>query len=389
MTKLEQLVSDETARAAEFPICRNKIYFAHAAIAPMPTRVVSAMTGYLEASSRKPRDLEDILARAAETRALAARLLGASPDETALIGPTSLGLNLIAQGLEWKEGDEVVCYAEDYPANIYPWTGLRERGVKVIYLQPVTLGEITPDVVEAALTPRTQLVALASAHFVTGYRVDTGAIGRLLANRGVLFAVDAIQTLGAIPFAAADVDFMSAGSQKWMLGPEGAGILYVKKSCWERLRPALLGACNIISPNHLARDEIKFVPGGPRYEPCLMNVPGMFGLKAALEILLEFGPGEIADRIIALNGRLAKSLESLGFKFAAPTSGPNASGIITCFHPQVQSERVVQILEANDVVVSLRYDRAGKTYVRISPHFYNTSEEIEKMTDVLRRELSR
>ena len=154
-----------------------------------------------------------------------ARFIGAQLDEISFTGPTSSGLNAIANGLDWTQGDEVICYLDDYPANVYPWLALERRGVKAVLLETARIGEITPEIVEQALTERTKLVALASANFCSGYRIDLEAIGALCAERGVLFSVDAIQTLGAFPIALDRIDFLSAGAQKWMLGPSGAGIL--------------------------------------------------------------------------------------------------------------------------------------------------------------------
>ncbi|MEP6709688.1 MAG: aminotransferase class V-fold PLP-dependent enzyme [Verrucomicrobiota bacterium] len=377
-------LADEAFRQHEFPVCQRRIYFAHAAVAPLPRTVAEAMIAYIRTASEGGQKFEAALQQMSETRALAAQLIGCGADEIALLGPTSLGLNLIAQGLDWKNGDEVVCYADDYPANVYPWMDLRRRGVRLVYLKPERLGAITPDVVEAALTARTRLVALSSTHFVSGFRVDLAGIGALLKTRDVLFAVDAIQTLGASPICVANVDFLSAGAQKWLLGPEGAGILYVKKSRWEHLRPALVGATNVVSTNDIASDEINFVPGAQRYEPTIMNVPGMIGMKAALDMVLEFRD-EIPSRIFALKEKIIVSLESLGFEFLGPARGASVSGITTCFHPRIPSKHFVEILHAGDVAVSLRSDRAGKDYVRISPHFYNTSEEVAKMIEMLHR----
>ena len=145
-------------------------------------------------------------------------MIGADKSEIALLGPTSLGLSLFANGITWREGDEVVCYQDDYPANVYPWMALASQGVKVRQVRPEKPGRITPEVVERELSSRTRLVALASCHYLSGWRIDVDAIGALLHERGVLFSVDAIQTLGAFPFSARFVDFLSADAHKWMLG---------------------------------------------------------------------------------------------------------------------------------------------------------------------------
>ena len=385
MTPLASLVDDEEARRREFPICRRKAYFAHAAVAPLPQTVVSAMTSYLEYSSQEGRDFPEVWAKLADVRMAAAQLIGAAPEEIALIGPTSIGLNAVALGLDWKEGDEVVCYADDYAANVYPWTYLRRRGVRVVLLKSETPGAITPALVEAALTAQTRLVALATANFVSGYRIDIDAIGQLLGKRGILFALDAIQSLGAFPISVEHVDFLSCGSQKWLLGPEGSGFFYVKKSRLEQLQPALVGAINVTCPNYVATEEMAFVPGAQRYEATVMDVAGLLGMKAAINLLLDYGAREIGVRILELKRHLVESLNGMGFKVLSVTSGPNASGITTCLHPKVESERLLEALSANQIVVSLRHDRSGSAHLRIAPHFYNTFDEIAKLTDVVRK----
>jgi selenocysteine lyase/cysteine desulfurase len=309
------------------------------------------------------------------------------PEEIALLGPTSLGLSLIANGLPWREGDEVLCYRGDYPANVYPWLELERRGVAVRYLEPAQPGEITPELVEAALTSRTRLVALASCHFFSGYRIEVDAIGTFLHERGVLFSLDAIQTLGAFPTRVEHVDFLSADSHKWMLGPCAAGIVYVKRAHFGLLRPTLLGAWNVISLNFLVEDEIKFAPTAQRYEPGVLNFTGIYGMKAALELILGIGLEVVANRVLELKSHLLAQIEPLGFRILGPREGAAATGITTFRHERASSKKLCAALEAAHVVASLRYDREGRDYIRFSPHFYNTEAEIDTAVRVLREAL--
>jgi cysteine desulfurase / selenocysteine lyase len=385
---LERLLGDEPTRQREFPICRRIAYLAHAAVGPLPRRVVKAVTAYLQRASEKPQDFDGVMAEMEEVRKSAARLISAETGETALLGPTSLGLSMFALGLDWRSGDEVVCYRDDYPATIYPLLELRRRGVDVVYVEPETPGMITPEIVAAALTKRTRLVALASCNFVTGFRLDLAAIGRMLRERGILFAVDGIQSVGAFPLVAPEVDFMSADSHKWLLGPETAGIVFVKKERLEELRPILLGGSNAAAPNNIAQDEIRFLPGARRYEPGALNFPGLAGMKAAIDLQLELGPDAIADHLGRLKRMAVERLQSLGCILLRPTEGANVSSITTFSRPGADSAKLVGALEKEGVIVSLRFDRAGKNYVRISPHFYNTFEEMERMIGILERALT-
>lgn len=380
---IEQLAADEQLRRREFPICARTIYCAHASDAPLPRRVAEAMKESIERNSIDAREYDRELERIAETRALVAQLLGAGENEIAFTGPTASGLNAVANGLDWNPDDEVVCYLDDYPANVYPWLALERQGVKPVLLDAAKIGAVTPEIVERALTRRTRLVALASANYVSGYRIDVEAIGALCAERGVLFSVDGIQTLGAFPVPLANIDFLSAGAQKWMLGPSGAGILYVKESRQELLRPAIIGGWNVVSPNFIAQREVKFETGGRKFEPGAYTHSVIAGLRAAVELLLEAKPKGITQRIRALTQSLRDQIAPSGFEFLSPEEEKNRSGILTFRHPGVASDRLWEALRKNDIVVSLRFDRAERSWLRVSPHFYNTDAEIEKIADLL------
>jgi cysteine desulfurase/selenocysteine lyase len=384
---LEALVGDEAARQDEFPVSRARIFLGHAGVTALPRRVCEAMIGCIRAASENHQEFGEVLRVIQETRTISARFIGAEPEEIALLGPTSLGLSLFANGLPWKEGDELLCYGDDYPANVYPWLDLKRRGVAVRYLKTGRLGEITPELVANALTPRTRLVALASCNFLSGWRIDVDAIGQLLQARGILFSLDAIQTLGAQPLSVRHVDFLSADAHKWMLGPMAIGIVYVKKRHFELLRPTLLGAWNVRSPNFIPQAEITFPETAQRYEPGVLNVAGIYGMRTALEMLLEFGMEQIATRLAALKAHLVSTLHALDFEILPPIDGPAASSITTFRHPRADMPRLFAALEEAGVVASLRHDRAGTAYLRFSPHFYNTFDELDRAVAVLRQAL--
>ncbi|MEN3940410.1 aminotransferase class V-fold PLP-dependent enzyme [Prosthecobacter sp. SYSU 5D2] len=377
------LFPTEADRLAEFPIAQESIFLAHAGVTILPRRVTKVMQDYLEESCRRMQEFPEAWRAVSECRVVAAQMLGAKASEISLLGPTSLGLSLVANGLDWQPGDEVVCYQDDYPANVYPWTDLARHGVVVKLLKPQAPGAITPELVEALLTPKTKLVALASCHFLSGYRIQIDAIGQMLRARGVLFCLDAIQTLGAFETRVDYVDFLSADSHKWMLGPMAAGVVYVREEVQERLRPTLLGSWNVQSPNFIAQEEIAFEKGGRRYEPGVLNVAGILGMKAGLELLLEKGIPAVSEQLLRLKARLVEGLEPLGFRFLGPTTGPNASGITTTWredgHYGASLTQIFDHLTAQKISPSLRYDRAGKAYLRFSPHFYNTEAEMDRV----------
>lgn len=381
-----RLETDEAARRAAFPACRDRIFFAHAAVAPIPQGAVEAMEAFNRASATGELDYGEVfLKRMDRVRGAATRLFGGEPDEFALLGPTSLGLSLVANGLDWNPGDEIVTYLDDYPANVYPWKQLERLGVRVVYLRPREIGEITPELVRDAITPRTRLLALASCHFLSGYRLDLAAVGAIARERDVLFCLDAIQTAGAFPTPAIEVDFLSADSHKWMLGPSAAGVVYVAKARQELLRPSLYGAWNVVSPNFIARDEIAFEHGARRYEPGVLNASGLLGMEASIDMITGFGIEQIAARLLDLKAHLCEGLEGLGMKVVGPREGAVASGITSC--TDLGSPRRIGALSAAlqkaAIVTSFRHDREGRPYLRFSPHFYNTHAEVARILAVL------
>jgi cysteine desulfurase / selenocysteine lyase len=385
MDLLTSLVGSEQNRREAFPICREKIFMAHAAVTALPRVVADAIIRYAEESAANFENFSALLKSIQETRTASAKLIGSTQDEIALIGPTSLGLSLFANGIDWQPGDEILCYLEDYPANVYPWLNLRSRGVSIRLLRPAQLGAITPELVSEALTTKTRLVALASCNFLSGYRIDLNAIGQILRERGILFSVDAIQTLGAFPTTVEYVDFLSADAHKWMLGPLAIGIVYVRKECFELCRPILLGSWNVKAPGFIAQEEIEFQPSAQRYEPGALNMLGLFGMKAGIDLLLEIGIDRVADRIRMIKSRLADGLLRLGFNILGPVTGPNASGIITIWDSKRNMQALFERLTSEQIICSARQDRLGRQYIRFSPHFYNTEPDVERVLDVIAR----
>ena len=380
---IDELVANEEIRRREFPICKRKIYCAHAADAPLPRRVADAMRETIERASTDERQFDLELENIAKSRKAIALLLNAKPAEISFTGPTSTGLSVVANGLDWRAGDEVVCYLEDYPANVYPWLGLEQRGVKVALIETKHLGEITPEAIERVLTKRTRMVALSTANFCSGYHVDLEAIGALCSERGVLLCVDAIQTLGAFPVPLSHIDFLSAGGQKWVLGPSGSGILFVKSSRRDLLRPLILGGWNVQSPNFIAQRRIEFAAEGQKFEPGAYSHAAIAGMGAAVDLLLEIGLREISARVLFLTSELREHIARSGFEFLTPEAEENRAGILTFWHPAIPTERFAETLTNNNVTVSQRFDRAGRNWLRVSPHFYNTSAEMRRIAELL------
>ena len=388
MANRPAFVADEARRLEEFPILRERVFLGHAGVTSLPKCAADAMRAYISASCEHHQEFGDVMRDIARTRAAGAKLIGADAKEIALLGPTSLGLSLFANGLDWRAGDEVVCYRDDYPSNVYPWTNLARQGVRIVELKPEAPGRITPELVEAALTPRTRLVALASCHFLTGWRIDVDTIGALLQARGIRFSLDAIQTLGAFPTSVKSVDFLSADAHKWMLGPLAIGIVYVAEERFAECRPTLLGSWNIKSPNFISQPDIEFHETAQRYEPGVLNVAGIYGMKAALDMLLDVGIAEVSGLILEVRDYLHGELENLGFEFlSAPRDHPWRSGILTARHAGKSSPELFAALEKANIVASLRNDRAGGEWLRFSPHFYNTRGDMDRVVAAVKSAL--
>ena len=269
---IEQIQADEALRLREFPVARETAYLAHAAVCPLPACARDAVSDYAAACTGG--DQEDFVPAnlLRDTRQLAANLLGAELREIALVGPTSLGLSFIAQGIDWQPGDNIIVHGDDYPSNVYPWMALAEKGVELKRLEPSAPGRIEPEDVFALIDSRTRMAALASCHYVSGYRIDIDAIGRELRSRGILFCVDGIQTVGAFPTPVEHVDFLAADAHKWMLGPCSAGILYVKREMQDRLKPVVQGWHNLSCPDFIAQETLDYKPDGRRYEAGTANL---------------------------------------------------------------------------------------------------------------------
>src|SRR5204863_4396607 len=299
-------------------------------------------------------------------------------------GPTSLALSLIASGLKFRRGENILIYFDDYPSNVYPWLAMAEQKVEVRMMNIRELGVIRPMDVMGQVDENTRLVALASCHFISGYRINHAAIGKFLRERGILFCLDAIQTLGAFPTTVEHVDFLAADAHKWLLGPCGAGLMYVRRSLQERLNPPVYGWHNVRCPNYVAQEQIIFRNGAQKYEAGTHNLLGLVGLVAAMELILELGVDNIASDLLRKRSFLLARLQEKGSSvLQADAPAANASAILSFHRPGSDLTVLHQELLDAGIITSLRADRAGQKYIRLSPHFYNTDAEFERLFEML------
>ena len=373
--KLSQILSSEE-RGRLFPASREGIFLAHAAVAPITGPAREAMDAWNLEAALGRQESDAVWKRVAKTRAVAARFLGCEAEEVSLLGPTALGLGLVALGLDWKPGDEVIFDPLDYPANVYPWKELERKGVRALPIQRKPGDPIRWETIRLLVTEKTKLVSLATAHYLSGHQPELSVIGPELKKRNILLCLDGIQTLGVLPAAFAEADFLAADAHKWMLGPVGAGVLMVRKRAWNRLRPPLLGSWNVVSPEFLAQPEICFESGGRRYEPGSLNLPGIEGMRASLELLDSLGMADVSAHALALARQLRAGARRAGL---AVYGGENEERVITSLlEPSGGWEKIKARLEAAKIRVSWRKEHGGKTLLRVAPHLSNTAEEIDE-----------
>lgn len=381
---LPDVLNNPELRLQEFPVCQHRAFLAHAAVCPLPQRVASAVASYATQASLDDQELPVRHSLYSQTRDRVAHLLGAQPDEIALVGPTSLALSYVAAGFPFLPGDNVVIYFDDYPSNVYPWTALQSRGVEIRRIPTPELGRIETDAILDLVDARTRLVAVASCHFISGWRVDLETLSSQLRPRGVALCVDGIQTAGAFPTLAAHADFIAADAHKWLLGPCGAGFLYVRKAWQDTLQPVVFGWNNVRCPDFVAREEISLRSGAQRYEVGSHGVLGLCGFRAALDLILELGVDAIAAELLRKRNHLVSTLQARGWSVLAADAPPaRQSGIVSAHRTDLDLPALHARLLERNIVVSLRTDRQLRHYLRFSPHAYTPDSDLDRALEAL------
>jgi selenocysteine lyase/cysteine desulfurase len=364
-----------------FPICGHEIYLNHAAMAPPSVRVVDALARYARIASEHAAADYGVYEREVErVRGAAASLIGATPGEVAFVRNTTEGLGIVASGFPWREGDRVVSCDLEYPSNVTPWLDLHERGVQT-QLLPTQAGRLDFAAIEAALRdPSVRMLAVSSVQFGSGQRLDLPAVGALCRERGVLLCVDAIQSLGCLPLdvEACSIDFLAAGGHKWLLSLEGCGLFYCARRMLGVLRPHVMGLRNARDPEEYDGYQRDLAVDSRRFEEGTLNTPGIFALGAAVDLLEEAGIAAVAERVLGLTDRLIEGLRALGCELLSPLEPSERSGIVSFrFRAEPPDQTVARLAAAG---ITVRSRRGG---VRVSPHFYNTTVEIDALLNAL------
>lgn len=356
----------------EFPVTESRIYLDHAGVAPVPLRVKKEVDRFLALASDKAIvGYELWMDRVEEVRAGSAMLIGSDSNEIAFIKNTSHGISLVSGGLGWKEGDNVIIFENEFPANVYPWLDLKRKGVEV-KLIPLRDGRIYIEDIEGLIDSRTRLLSVSTVQSVNGFMIDLKELGELCRNRGVLFFVDAIQSLGVVPMDVRDcgVDFLAADGHKWLLSPEGTGIFYCRKELAKELSPGLIGWMCVRDEHEFEKIHYNLKTDSGRFEEGSYNVMGIYALGASLDLLLGIGIEDILKRVRGLGDLIIDEADRRGFELKTPRNALQRGGIVS-FAGDFDPASIRDELMESNIVVN---HRGGA--LRLSPHFYNTEDEI-------------
>lgn len=363
-----------------FPVASNISYMNHAGVAPISSKVADALT---DASNEclhwGATRYERLVSGIEKTRKSAARLVNADPLEIAFIKNTSEGISFIAQGFPWRPGDAVAVPEGEFPSNVYPWLGLKKRGVEVVRIK-MRQGRLELDEFKRAISlPNVRMLAVSSVEFETGFRNNLALLGQLCRDRGIFFFVDAIQSLGYIPMNPAELGIhaLAADAHKWLMGPEGIGILYVAKDSWDLIAPSELGWKSVVDPFEFSRINFELIKDASKFEPGSQSVIALHGLGAALNLLLEIGVDQIKEKVLENVGIIAEGLQRRGYEIFTSLRAGDVGGILT-FAPKTEPANLAKLLLSKNVFTAARGPG-----LRISPHFYNNSDDISKFFNAL------
>ena len=365
-----------------FDVSGKRLFFNHAAYAPLSRPVVNAMNEYFEHRQQgNPASWSIAEEHMEGLRANYGDLVGAPAQRIAHMANTVSGVNVLANGLEWNTGDHILLYADEFPSNVMPFLNLRDQGVEVELLE-VTDGRVRPELFEAAIRPQTKLISISSVQYLTGYRADLKSISQLCHSNNIIFAVDAIQSIGVIPTNVQDlgIDFMAVGGHKWMMSPLGTGFIYVTEALQSRLKTAYRGYMGHVNPMDFGNFNQELSPDARRFELGAFNAPSMVGAEKATGLLLECGVESIFRHVRKLIDQFAWGLEELPYRLIYDFNDQEQSGICMFTHDDVsRNEGIFSELSSRKVNIS---PRGGG--LRLAPHYYNSQDEIEQLLTLLK-----
>ncbi|MBT8387106.1 MAG: aminotransferase class V-fold PLP-dependent enzyme [Ignavibacteria bacterium] len=370
-------------RAREyFPhIKKGIIYFNHAASGPVNINLRDDINSLLKKSSEG--SIDDYFSfkeKVDDSKNLLGEMLNCSADRIAFIDNTSNGLNILAQGVKWKKEDRILLNDVEFPANVYPFLNLKEQGIEIDFVKSND-GIVTAEDVIEAVKPGTRLISISYVQFLSGYRVDLKKIGKFCKENDIILSVDAIQGLGAatLDVKECNVNFLSCGTQKWMLGVQGLAFIYIEEDLQNKIKTVPLGWLSVNNAWDFLDYKIDLRSTASRYQPGTLNVLGIYAFNTSLKLFKEFGFKNIEQQIISNTVYFNKLLADVGFEpILLNYHEENIAGIVS-FRSN-KSENIFNHLSEKNIICS---ERLG--YIRLSPHFYNTKSDINKVVDEIRK----
>jgi len=366
----------------EFPIRERYAFFNHAGVAPIPASTQAAIMEFArDAAEEGPVNYSAWLHAMSMAREASGQLINADPDDICFVKNTNHGLIIVANSIDWKPGDNVVGMAHEFPANILPWKNLQRHGVEFRPVQERPDYTYSLDEIAARIDDRTRLLAVSWVEYSTGVRNDLHALGRLCQEKGILFCVDGIQGLGVLPMDVQHlpVDFLMADGHKWMLAPEGCGILYVKRERIAELNDNMAGWCGLKNPQDYDNTEQPYKPNARKFEEGSHNLLAVNALGNSLRVLLTAGYDHIQERIRSTTSLLMEGARKKSYRVVTPEAWENRAGIVSLQKEGQDIAAVAKmLLDDHKIVIAAR-----RGFLRVSPHFYNDEEEIERLLAAL------
>jgi cysteine desulfurase/selenocysteine lyase len=380
MQRVDQ-ADDLTRWRREFAVTESHIYLDHAGVGPTPQRTLLALSDSFQRQARRG-SLEHpwLHEQAEEARHDYATFIGARDDQIGHVGSTSAGISLIAAGLSWQTGDEVVVPAIDFPSAVLPWVMLEPRGV-IIRRVPCEDGRVEIDRLLAACNARTRVMCVSWVQFSSGFKLDLHRLGEACRKRGIFLIVDGMQGVGALQInvAALPIDALVTHSYKWLVGPQGVGWLYVADTLSGHLALSAAGLRTVGPRDSYFDHRFDMNRAVARFETGILNFHGIVGARASLGLLREVGTDVIEHRIHQLVARIFSGLQKLGYEVKGGLDRSQfQSGILAFNHPRYEAVACRDVLLDAGIVTSAREE-----YVRIAPHFYTSDAEVDAFLDKL------
>ncbi len=361
----------------------GKVYFNHAAIGPLSNKVVDRLNKFIQLRSiGEIENYPTFLSAQENVKRMLSKIFNTTPERFAFVDSVSNGFNILAQGIEWKTGDRIILNDIEFPANVYPFLNLKKLGVEIDFVKSKN-GRIDIDDIEKLLTPRTRLLSISAVQFLTGFRSDLSEIGKLCKSHNVIFSVDVIQAAGAVNINVkrSNIDFLCGGSHKWFMGLQGASYFYLTEELQSMLKQKFIGWLSVENSWDFTDYKLKLLKTAESFQNGSLNVIGYISFEETLKLFDDIGIDKIEQKIISNTEFLMERLDNIGLEpLLKGVAQKHLSGIVSVNHSD--SEKIKNEMQKSGFAFSCR---EGK--MRFSPHFYNTEDEINRLTEELKRYL--